>query len=50
MMTKDARFNETAFSSFNNLVSRSTLISGTGEKERNKIFQLLKQRVRDLKR
>jgi hypothetical protein len=50
MVTKDPRFNESAFDAFKNLVSRSTLISGTGEKERNKFFRLLKEKVRDLKR
>lgn len=50
MITKDARFNESTFQAFDNLVSRSTLISATGEKERNKIFQLLKERVRSLKK
>jgi hypothetical protein len=50
MVTKDIRFNESALQAFENLVSRSTLISGTGEKERNKIFQLLRERVRNLKK
>lgn len=50
MVTKDIRFNESAFDVFKTLVSRSTLISSTGEKERNKFFRLLKEKVRDLKR
>jgi hypothetical protein len=50
MITRDVRFNESAFHAFKNLVSRSTLISGTGEKERNKFFRLLKEKVRDLKK
>jgi len=50
LVTKDVRFNESAFQAFENLVSRSTLISATGEKERNKIFQLLRERIRNLKR
>jgi hypothetical protein len=50
MITKDVRFNESTFHAFKNLVSRSTLISGTGEKERNKFFRLLKEKVRDLKK
>ncbi len=49
MATKDVRFNESAFGAFKNLVSRSTLISGTGEKERNKFFRLLKEKIRNLK-
>jgi hypothetical protein len=50
MVTKDVSFTESNFHAFRNLVSRSTLISGTGEKERNKFFRLLKEKVRDLKR
>lgn len=50
MVTKDVRFNESVFYGFKNLVSRSTLISGTGEKERNRFFRLLKEKTRDLKR
>jgi hypothetical protein len=50
MVTKDVRFSESVFYVFQNLVSRSTLISGTGEKERNKFFRFLKEKVRDLKR
>jgi len=50
MITRDVRFNESTFHAFKNLVSRSTLISGTGEKERNKFFRLLKEKVRDLKK
>ena len=50
LATKDVRFNDSAFQAFENLVSRSTLISATGEKERRKIFQLLRDRVRNLKR
>jgi hypothetical protein len=48
MITKDVRFNENAFDAFKNLVSRSTLISGTGEKERTRVFRHLKQKVREL--
>jgi len=50
MVTKDVRFAESNFHAFRNLVSRSTLISGTGEKERNKFFRLLKEKVQALKR
>jgi len=50
MLTKDVRFNESSFNVFNTLVSRSTLISGTGEKERNKFFRSLKERVQDLRK
>lgn len=50
LLTADPRFNENAFKSFNNLVSRSVLISSTGEKERNKFFRSLKEKVRQLKK
>lgn len=39
LFTKDPRFTTQAFASFRNLLSRSTTISGTGEKFRNKYFQ-----------
>jgi len=50
LITRDARFNQSAFHNFQTLVSRSTLVSGTGEKERNRLFRLLKERVQNLKR
>lgn len=50
LMTRDPRFNDNAFKSFNNLVSRSILVSGTGEKERNKFFRSLKEKVQQLKK
>lgn len=50
LLTTDPRFNGNAFKSFNNLVSRSVLISSTGEKERNKFFRALKDKVRQLKK
>lgn len=49
LLTRDPRFNDNAFNSFNNLVSRSVLISSTGERERNKFFRSLKEKVRRLK-
>ena len=49
LLTRDPRFNENAFKSFNNLVSRSVLISSTGERERNKFFRTLKEKVRSLR-
>jgi hypothetical protein len=48
--SKDVRFNEKSFSTFNTILSRSNLISGTGERERNKFFRSLKERVQNLKR
>jgi len=50
LITKDTRFNESAFNAFNNLVSRSTLISGTGEKDRHKFFKILREKVQALKK
>lgn len=50
LVTRDARFNKSAFHNFQTLVSRSTLVSGTGEKERNRLFRLLKERIQNLKR
>jgi hypothetical protein len=50
LISKDVRFNEKSFESFNIILSRSTLISGTGERERNKFFRSLKERVHNLKR
>ena len=50
MSTKDLRFCKKAFASFDNLLSRSTLISVSGEKERNKFFRSLKEKVHNLKR
>ena len=49
LLTTDPRFSENAFKSFNNLVSRSVLISSTGERERNRFFRSLKDRVHRLK-
>lgn len=49
IMTKDPRFNESVFEGFEILKSRSTLISGTGEKDRNRFFKILKDRVNNLR-
>ena len=50
LLTRDPRFSENAFKSFDNLVSRSVLISSVGEKERNKFFRSLKEKVQALKK
>lgn len=50
MLTKDIRFCKKVFEGFNTLVSRSTLISGTGEKERNKFFRAQREKINQLKR
>jgi hypothetical protein len=47
--TRDKRFNESVFNGFQTLKSRSTLISGTGEKERNKFFRHLCSKVNELR-
>jgi len=49
LMTKDPRFNKKSIQSFNNLLSRSTIISGTGERFRNKFFHHLRNKVEELK-
>lgn len=46
--TRDVRFTSSSMRHFNTLVSRSTHISGTGEKYRNKYFGLLDERVNAL--
>jgi len=38
------------FENFNTLLSRSTLISATGEKERNRFFNAMRDRVNSLKK
>jgi hypothetical protein len=50
LISKDVRFNEKSFTNFNTILSRSALISGTGERERNKFFSSLKERVQNLRR
>lgn len=50
LITKDSRFNKSAFNGFYTLMSRSTLISGTGEKVRNKFFKELRDKVQSLKK
>jgi hypothetical protein len=49
IITKDQRFNEKVFDNFYNLLTRSTLISGTGEKERNRFFNNLRAKIQALK-
>jgi hypothetical protein len=48
--TTDKKFTEKMFNNFNNLASRSTLISGTGERDRNKFFKQLRERMMSLKK
>jgi hypothetical protein len=49
MTTRDPRFGEYLLRHFTNLMNRSTLISGSGEKERSKFFNKLRQKVKNLK-
>ena len=48
--TTDKLFTGKTFDNFNNLVSRSVMISGTGEKERVKFFKTLRERVQACKK
>lgn len=41
----DVKFNESMFRNLENLMKRSTLISGTGEKERKQFFNKLRKKV-----
>lgn len=50
MMTKDERFSSKAFSNFTTLLSRSALISKTGEKDRNRFFNSLREKVDALRK
>jgi len=49
LMTQDERFSSKAFETFNTLLSRSTLVSRSGEKDRNKFFNTLRDKVNKLK-
>ena len=48
LMTKDERFAAKLLQGFNTLVGRSTLISGTGEKERNRFFRTQREKIEQL--
>lgn len=50
LFTKDSRFATKVISSFDTLLSRSTLISKTGEKDRNRFFNALREKVNSLKK
>ncbi|HVG40652.1 MAG TPA: helix-turn-helix domain-containing protein [Chitinophagaceae bacterium] len=49
LMTKDLRFTSRSNKIFHNLLSRSTIISGTGEKYRNKFFSHLHEKIASLR-
>lgn len=48
LFTRDIRFRDKVMESFNTLLSRSTLISKTGEKDRNRFFNSLRDKVHNL--
>jgi len=50
LITKDERFGKIQLHGFNTLVSRSTIISGTGEKDRNKFFRIQREKILELKK
>lgn len=45
LLTKDTRFSEKLYNGFNTLLKSSTLISGTGEKERNRFFKIQREKI-----
>lgn len=49
LMTQDERFSARAFETFNTLLSRSTLVSKVGEKDRNRFFNTLRDKVNRLR-
>jgi hypothetical protein len=48
LFTKDPRFSANVLRSFNTLLTRSSLVSNTGEKERNRFFNALRSKVNSL--
>lgn len=50
LFTKDPRFSSKVMNSFNILLSRSTLISKTGEKDRNRFFNSLREKVNGIRK
>ena len=50
LITRDERFSGRSFTTFNTLLSRSTLISNTGEKDRNRFFNTLREKVNALRK
>jgi hypothetical protein len=49
LITRDQRFNEKSFANFFTLVSRSSQISATGEKDRNRFFNAMREKINALK-
>lgn len=50
LITRDIRFSEKNFETFNTLLSKSTLISSTGEKDRVRFFNTLRNKVLQLRK
>lgn len=50
LITKDERFAARSFDTFNTLLSRSTLVSQSGEKDRNRFFNVLRDKVNELRK
>jgi BetR domain len=48
LFTKDERFSTKTLATFNTLLSRAALVSGTGEKDRNKFFNILREKANSL--
>ena len=48
LFTRDPRFSAKVMQSFNTLLSRATLISKSGERDRNRFFNALRQKVNGL--
>lgn len=48
LFTTDIRFTDKVISTFETLLSRSTLISKTGEKDRNRFFNALRKKINDI--
>ena len=43
--TRDEKFNESMFTNLHNMMKKSTLISGVGEKERVRFFKILRDKI-----
>jgi hypothetical protein len=50
LFTRDDRFSSKIQNTFNTLLSRSTLISNTGEKDRHRFFNTLREKVNNLRK
>jgi BetR domain len=50
LFTKDPRFYAKVMSSFDTLLGRSTLISKTGEKDRNRFFNTMREKINGLQK